>query len=159
VRYAGQPHAPQRNIGVGAALAAQTTRIPRRLTLVLPDGTRKGLEGDAQPAGPGAWSLPPVTSTERAGLYKIEIEGGENIAFAVQLDAREGDLDRLSPGELASVHPSLIAVSSTSGVRRESDDPEPQRGELWRGLAAACFVFLVLESLWAAWVGRSRSRR
>jgi hypothetical protein len=159
VRYAGQNDRAVRNLGVGATFAAETTRIPRKSTLVLPDGTRQAIEGEAKPVGPGAWMLPPVTSTDRAGLYKIEIEGGEGLAFAVQLDAREGDLDRLAPTELASVHPALVSVSSDDRGRSDTDDPEVQRGELWRWLAGACFTFLVLETLWAAWIGRSRSVR
>jgi hypothetical protein len=37
------------------------------------------------------------------------------------------------------------------------DPRAQQRGELWRGIALACLAALVLESLWAAWIGRRRS--
>jgi aerotolerance regulator-like protein len=156
VRYAGQPRPPQRNVAVNEPLQAEVASFPRKLTLLQPDGSRRSVPGEPQPSGPGAWALPAIAATERAGLYQLELEGAPSIPFAVQLDPREGDLDRLGPNELSAVHPALVLVGSTSSERPDEEGSQPERGELWRPIAAACLAFLVLESLWAAWVGRSR---
>jgi hypothetical protein len=79
------------------------------------------------------------------------------VYFAVQLEPREGDLERLDATELAAVHPGLVLVGSGAGKGRAGDEDVERQGELWRWLAGACLAFLVLESLWAAWLGHKRS--
>jgi hypothetical protein len=96
-------------------------------------------------------------ATERAGVYRIQAEGGTSEPFAVQLDVREGDLARISSVELTGVHPALELATSSAAREENPEEAPPPKGELWRGVAIACFVALVLESLWAAWIGRSRS--
>ncbi len=156
LRYAGRPRASARNVGVGQPLRAEVTAFPRELKLVRPDGSRRLLDAEPQSAGANVWSLPTVTETDRAGLYTIETVGAGEIAFAVQVDPDEGDLDRLGAAELDALHPALRLVARDA--QSASTAPEaPDRGELWRWLAGACLVALVLESLWAAWIGRSRA--
>jgi hypothetical protein len=72
----------------------------------------------------------------------------------VQFDAREGDLERLSREELGSLHRALRLPQAEQ--RESADKPEPERGELWRALAIATLCFLVVESLFAAFIGRRR---
>jgi len=154
-RYAGRPVAPARNLSVGAPLIAQLTSFPRGGQLVSPDDTRRTIQNEPVVEGVGRWSLAIVDSTPRVGLYRMMFDGAPTEAFAVGLDAREGDLDRLAPNELASLHRAL-ALSSDSNKNADEDAPAPTRGELWRFLAILCFAALCLETLWAAWVGRSR---
>lgn len=158
-RYAARPAAPSRNVALGAALLAEVNTFPRTPALVLPDGSRRPLESAPETAGPGTWRLAALGATERAGLYKLELEGASALPFAVQFDAREGDLDRMGANELASLHPALVAVGRDDGPRTKDDDEPARQGELWRPIAIACFVALALETLWAAWVGRSRRLR
>ena len=157
LRYGARSQAPRRNLTPGEPLEAEVTgSIPHGLTLVTPDGTRRALEGDVLPVVGGRWKLPgiPGKDTERVGAYRIEREGGSPIPFAVQLDAREGDLERLPPEEVKLLHNVFALPSAAAGP---SDDKQhADRGELWRGIALACLVFLCLESLWAAWIGRRR---
>jgi len=155
-RHAADPSAPPRNVGVGAAIVAEVETFPRNPSLVLPDGARRALEAEPEPIGPGLWRVAALGATERAGIYRLEIEGATPEPFAAQADAAEGDLERVAHAELASLHPALELVGSDARAEREQDDEASTKGELWRGVAIACFVALVLETLWAAWLGRSR---
>ncbi len=159
VRYAGTTPDRDPNLEVGGAYAARVESFPRKLTLLSPDGTRSQVAGEVQSIGPGTWMLPAVTATERAGLYTIEIEGRAGLPFAVSLDTRESDLTRLSAPELAALHPALRAAGAAGSTRRDDDTQNDQKGELWRVIAAATLACIVLETLWAAWIGRTRSVR
>ncbi|HEV8114324.1 MAG TPA: BatA domain-containing protein [Planctomycetota bacterium] len=163
LRYAARPSAPPRNLAPGEALVAESASFPRSLALVRPDGSRSAIDGVAEELADGRWRLPviPGKDTEKAGLYKIEMESAGSragsIAFAVRLDANEGDLERVAREELASLHPALVAVAPGDAGDRGVDPGRFQRGELWRGIALACLAALVCETLWAAWIGRRRS--
>ncbi len=141
----------------GADFVAETPTYPRGVELVLPGGERRTLSGEPLEVGPGRWRLPAVrgADTARTGLYRLAIEGASDVRFAVLLDPREGDLERLWEGELEGLHPALRLLESAS-----SDAPEggegAARGELWRWLALAALLALVAESLWGAWLGLRR---
>jgi hypothetical protein len=147
-----------RNLPIGSALAAEVQAFPRGTLLVRPDGSRLALDGEAEPLAGNRWKLPvvPGRETHTSGLYRIETEGAGALAFAVALDPFEGDLERLAPEELASVHPALVAVRAGSSAQDDADEEAARRGELWRLVAALCLLALVLESLWGAWIGRRR---
>jgi hypothetical protein len=157
LRYGARAEAPRRNLAPGEPLVVHVTVFPHGLALVGPDGTRRALEGDVGQEPGGSWKLPEITrkDTERIGAYRIEREGAPAIPFAVQLDAREGDLERLPPEEAAQL--SSVFVLPQSESNREHNPAQPERGELWRQIALGCLVFLCLESLWAAYLGRKRS--
>jgi hypothetical protein len=161
IRHAAYTETSARNVSPGEPLSAEVPAFPRNPQLVRPDGTRRPLEGEAERAGTGNWKLPivPGKETERVGAYKIEMEGLPALHFAVQLDPLEGDLDRISPAELDALHPAFTTLRSGEGGNKADDRVAPQRGELWRWLALGCLVALVLESLWAAWIGMHRSVR
>jgi len=155
VRYAASPVRPEYNVEVGGRLVAEVSSFPRGVSVVRPDGSRRNLDGEPAPIGPLTWRLPAVTDTERAGLYRLEIEGAESIPFSVRIDPEEGDLDRLSRDEVVALHPAMVPVSA--GERAvERDEDAARRGELWRLLAALALAALVGESLWAAWLGWKR---
>ena len=159
VRHAGAAQESDPNLDVGASYAARVEIFPRKLALLSPDGTRTTIQGEAQALGPGAWRLPVLSTTERAGMYEIEVEGRANLPFAVVLDTRESDLARLDPSELSTLHPALVPAGLVNGPRRNDDTRSDQKGELWRAIAAAALACIVLETLWAAWIGRTRSVR
>ena len=121
--------------------------------MVSPNGARRPLDGESLEVAQGIWRLPPVPQLERAGLWRVEWEGTD-VQFAVELDPDEGDLERLGPGELTALHRAWH-IYQPSDDRRDDDD-RPDRGEIWRWLAAMALLALVLETLWAAWIGRSR---
>ncbi|MFN0243458.1 MAG: BatA domain-containing protein [Planctomycetota bacterium] len=159
LRYATRADEPPRNVAPGEPLSAEVATFPHGPELVRPDGSRRALDGESEALGNGRFRLPqvPAKETERIGAYKIELAGAAPLSFAVQLDAGEGDLLRLAGAELEALHRAFVPVSSTSEGRGRDDATPPQRGELWRGIAAACLAALVLESLWAAWLGKRRN--
>ncbi len=158
LRHAHVRDGAPRNVGIGAPLAAELAAFPRSMTLVRPDGTRRAIDGQPEELPGGRWRLPsvPGRETERSGLYRIETETAGTLAFAVGIDPLEGDLGRLSTAELGKVHPSLVALRGPDEEAASTDPDAARRGELWRFVALACLAFLVLESLWAAWIGRRR---
>jgi hypothetical protein len=159
VRNAGTAQESDPNLGVGGSYAGTVEVFPRKLALLSPDGARRAIVGEPQQLGPGVWRLPSVNSTERAGMYEIEIEGRAGLPFAVTLDARESDLARMNAGELSALHPLLEDAGTPGGTRHNEDPQAEQKGELWRLIAAAALACIVLDTLWAAWIGRERSVR
>ena len=157
LRYAGRPGGASRNASVGETLVAEVDAFPRGMTLAAPDGARRPLSGAPEEIAKGTWRLPPIPSADRAGLWRIEMDGREPVLFGVQLDPAESDLSRMAPNEM-SFHPALALARPNTG-RVEQDGGGPRRGELWRILAQACLAALILESLWAAWLGHKRRAR
>lgn len=155
VRYAATREVAPRNVRVGAALVAEVPSFPRDAVVVHPDGTRAPLAGASQEVIPGTWALPPIHATDRVGRWSVELEGQPDVVFSVQLEAAEGDLERILGPELEAEH--AVWLFHERGDRAGAD-PErtPERGELWRPLAFAALAFLVGETLWAAWIGRGR---
>ncbi len=93
--------------------------------------------------------------THRAGLYELtwDMPGRDDDRtqwFALSPDGRESDLRRLSQEEFEQLLPGIDAEfidatdPSTGGAQRE----------IWRTLAMLLLGFVVIESAFAAWVGR-----
>ena len=160
LRYAATSEEAPRNVAPGSPLAAEVAQFPRNVNLVRPDGSRRALDGDPQALNGGRWKLPvvPGKDTEKSGVYKIEMEGARSLSFAVGVDPLEGDLDRINGAELRALSTALVSLDTPEGAKT-TDDRDSQRGELWRGIAICCLVALVLESLWAAWLGQKRGAR
>ena len=153
--HVGQQGADQRNLPPQAQAHLLVEGFPREAELVRPDGSRRSIDGEAERSRGDLWALPTIPSedTAQVGLYQIELAGGRKEAFAIQLDYREGDLDRLSAAELTGLH---SALRHRENLREGSASEGPRQGELWRWLALACILSLVCESLWAAWLGAKR---
>ncbi|MFT5049018.1 MAG: hypothetical protein ACI8QZ_000407 [Chlamydiales bacterium] len=154
--HAGRSHIPARNIAPTTSLFIDVVGFPRGPELVRPDSTRRALEGEPEETGSGEWRLPEVRSsdTERAGLYRIEIEGASAVPFAVHVDPSEGNLERMLPAEIGGLHRALEMVDD--GPDRGEQEGGPRRGEIWRWLAMAALFALIGETLWGAWVGTKR---
>jgi Aerotolerance regulator N-terminal len=157
LRYAGSRPQPARVLRPGEPLSLVVDTFPRMAELRRADGSRRSLDGEPQELPDGRWRLPEVggNETERAGLYTIGLDGKLSEPFAVQLDRAESDLTRMSPGELASLHPALVLLERGEDAGSVSQDGS-QRGEVWRWVAILCLAFLVGESLWGAWIGQRR---
>ena len=157
LRYGARAEAPRRNLAPGEPLQVEVTgAFPSKLVLVTPEGARHALDGDVVQTVGGPWKLPgiPGKDTERIGAYRIESEGASAIPFAVQLDAREGDLERLPSEEAQQL--SAVFLLPHGAAATIHDPSHSDRGELWRQIALACLACLCLESLWAAYLGRKR---
>jgi hypothetical protein len=156
--YGARAEAPRRNIAPGEPLEVELSGevFPRNLTLLSPEGGRRTLEGEVKQLEGGRLQLPQIQEkdTERIGAYRIERDGAPAIPFAVQLDPREGDLERLPTDEVVQLN--SVFVQPEHAHNASADPARPERGELWRWIAFACLGFLCLESLWAAFLGRKR---
>jgi hypothetical protein len=159
LRHAGLRHAPEPNLEPGGTVALEVASFPRSPVVVRAHSeTRRALEGEALETRSGRWRLPSLSSenTERVGLYRIELEGAPSQPFAVQLDAREGDLERLTGAEIGALHPALTYVAAGQEEGEDGGAELGNRGELWRWLALAALLAVVGESLWGAWLGHKR---
>ena len=156
LRSSARPVVPTSNLEVFEPLVAELEVFPRSPIVLRPDGSRRPLDGEPVALGTRRWQLPAFTATDRAGLYRVEVEGESPLPFAVRLEAREGDLDRIPTSELSAMHPALEV--SAAGAESKGDETAPAQGELWRGLLICALLALVGESLWAAFLGYKRSR-
>jgi hypothetical protein len=100
-----------------------------------------------------------VADTRRAGLYRMTWEegplGSQQDTFAANPDPRESDLGRISEGDLkAMLRPLEVEVASANS--KGADLFSPTGREIWHELAWGLFGLLILESIFATWVGRSR---
>ncbi|TDJ67970.1 MAG: hypothetical protein E2O39_13865 [Planctomycetota bacterium] len=158
IRYAGRRRVPSRNVGPGTPVTIEVDDVfPRSPVLVSADGEQRPIDGAADEFRKNRWRLPtiPGRDTERAGLYRVELEGALPEPFAVQLDPGEGDLARLAPAAAAALHPAFVPLARGE-TERGGDDDQPRRGEIWRWLALGALLALTGESLWAGWLGHKR---
>lgn len=146
------------NLAPREAFTAEVDSFPRRIEWIGPDGEgHKSIEGEAEELPGGRWRLPAIEPDllARAGLYRLEAEGAEDVLVAVRLDAAEGDLSRITPEALNAIHHAL-APYDPSGTGSQDSGGIGQKGELWRGLALAALLALIGESLFGAWIGYRR---
>lgn len=95
------------------------------------------------------------TDTHQAGLYTLswDVPGSDELSkklYALSPDTRESDLRQLSEEELTQMLP---GVDLTLVDASDPGSAGAQR-ELWRTLAMLLLGFVVIESTFAAWVGR-----
>lgn len=162
LRYAGRPDVAPRNTKLGLAMHLEVPQFPRQLSLVKPDGSTRSLDGDPEELPSGKWLLPATQPVDQVGLWKVELGARSSdsktaAAFAVQFPPQEGDMERIPPTELAGVHPVWLPLDPELESSDREQTSQPRSGELWRGFARLCLAFLILESLWGAWIGRRRT--
>jgi hypothetical protein len=155
-RYAGRESLAPRNVPIGTSIALEVHDFPRSPMLIPPGGTRRRLDGEPHQLAQGLWSLPAIENLDRTGLWQVELEGGRKLPFAAQFDVFEGDLERISAEELETSHPVWRSHRTSDDGEDLGNESEGARGELWRFLAAAVLLVLILETLWAAWIGHGR---
>ncbi len=157
LRYAGRGPLERRNAAVGETLQPVLSTFPRSPVLLAPDGSRQSVDGEPQEIADGVWRLGPLGPLEEVGTWTLETQDGAGLPIAVQLDPREGDLARMSPAELEAQHAGWH-VRGDERDERGDDQALAGRGELWRWFAGAALAALVLETLWAAWIGHGRRK-
>jgi hypothetical protein len=100
-----------------------------------------------------------VPDTRRAGVYRVSWDEGplgtQQDLFAVNPDPRESVLERIDARTLKSWWEPL-AVEIISARSHEADLLAATGREIWRDLALSLLVLLIIESVCATWVGRSR---
>ena len=155
LRYAGRGPLRRRNLAVGDTLMPEVDSFPRSPMLISPIGSRQPIDDEPEEVAEGVWRLGPLGPLDETGLWRIETQDGSMIPLAVEFDAEEGDLERMAPDELEASHPAWSVYDGRDGSAG-GDTQRANRGELWRWFAGACLAALILETLWAAWIGRGR---
>ncbi len=100
-----------------------------------------------------------VPDTRRAGVYRLAWDEGplgtQQDLYAANPDPRESLLERISATELKSLlEPLDVEIATAKGDGGSLFSPTGR--EIWRDLASALFVLLIIEAIFATWVGRSR---
>jgi len=100
-----------------------------------------------------------VPDTRRAGLYRISWDEGplgtQQDYYAANPDPRESELERIGTAELRGMLDPLD-VEVVSARTAGSELFSPMGHEIWHELALGLLVLLIVESIFATWVGRSR---
>lgn len=158
VRYAGRRDAPRRDGLPGEAPPLMSPEFPQQAMLLRPDGTSRALAGESTPTPDGQFLLPRPArkDAEHTGLYTVRALDSAPMPFAIALDPSESALQRLGSAALASLHSNIFVTSPSDGAGNSASADDGQEGELWRLVAWICLLFLVLESLWGARLGRRR---
>ncbi len=100
-----------------------------------------------------------VPDTRLAGLYRLAWDEGplgtQQDLYAANPDPRESALERIGASELKTMlGPLRVEVASARGDGGNLFSPTGR--EVWHELAWGLLVLLVVESIFAMWVGRSR---
>ena len=100
-----------------------------------------------------------LPDTRQAGLYRVAWDEGtlgtQQDLFASNPDPRESGLDRLAAADLkALLAPLMVEVTVPKGDG--TDAPAATGREVWHEMAWGLLGLLLLEPIFASWVGRSR---
>jgi hypothetical protein len=100
-----------------------------------------------------------VADTRYRGAYRLAWDEGslgtQQDLYAANDDPRESTLERIPQAELKS----MLEPLDVEIIRSRGDGADlfsATGREIWRDLAAALLVLLIVESIFATWVGRSR---
>ena len=100
-----------------------------------------------------------IPDTRRAGLYRISWDEGplgtQQEAYAANPDPRESDLARITESDLKNLLRPL-SVEVASAKAKDANLFAPTGREVWHELAWGLLGVLIIESILATWVGRSR---
>jgi hypothetical protein len=99
-----------------------------------------------------------IADTRRAGVYRLGWDEGplgtQQDLFAANPDPRESALERIAQPELrAMLDPLAVEIASARGGAQLF---AATGREIWHELAWGLLILLLVESLFASWVGRAR---
>lgn len=168
-RYLTAGESKERDLLVLDSIPLRNARFPRKVSWIDSTGSRRNIDATPQNAekesGGEMYVLPPITETQRPGVYatEMEIASGasgtttEKTYFAVNVEPKEGDLERLTAEMVPGFFPGMAVAWSAGGDSAPAAPAQPKdRGEIWTELVIAGISILALESLLAAWFGRRR---
>jgi hypothetical protein len=115
------------------------------------------LAEEASDRGPGVAIR--IPDTRLAGPYRLTWDegslGNQQDLYVSNPDPRESLLERIAPADLKTMlEPLAVEIAAPRGDGSELFAASGR--EIWRDLAAVLLVLLIVESLFATWVGRSR---
>ncbi|MEE8143106.1 MAG: hypothetical protein V3T77_08400, partial [Planctomycetota bacterium] len=132
----------------------------RRVLLLPPDGGAVPLALEERPDHRSF--LLKVPGQSRPGAYEVRFGGkstdeeSRSEWFAVNVDPREGQLERISGEELREFYPEIILKEQTE---KDGGDSSHRGGEVWRNIFWVVLVLLGMESLLALHFGRGQRVR
>ena len=153
----------EHDLTVGAAIAKGVALPPATATMTAPDGKARPLGTMPTTAKNGEYALPGFADTRAPGLYALDVTfGGDDTPlhelYAVNVDARESDLRFLDAKQIPSVFERVTVASYGREVSIERGSKEPERqGEIWKRLAIALLILVLLETVLAWRFGRFTS--
>jgi Aerotolerance regulator N-terminal len=165
VRGAARPTPLANTITAGERMrrVVQTSQQLSNIKVSPPGGGEpESLSAVPKEEGPGKEApsvLITVPDTRRAGVYRITWDEGssgtQEDLYAANPDPRESALERIEAPELKSFL-SPLEVEIIRARSNEGNMFSSTGREIWHDLAIALAVLLVVESIFATWVGRSR---
>jgi hypothetical protein len=153
----------EHDLTVGAAIAKSVLLPPATAAMTTPDGRARPLGDMPRAATRGEYRLPVFPDTKVPGLYALDVTfGGDDVPlhelYAVNVDARESELKFLDHEQVTSVFDHVAIASYGHEISIESGAKEPERqGEIWKRLAMALLVLVLLETVLAWRFGRYTS--
>ena len=165
VRGSARPTRLSNNVTAGEPVrrVVQSSQAVANVRLTGPGGGEpRSLAAMPLPDTPGelgpAFALD-VPDTRRAGLYRIAWDegplGSQHDLYAANPDPRESDLERITTDDLKTIlQPLAVEVAAARGDRAALFAPTGR--EIWHELAWGLLVLLIVESIFATWVGRYR---
>ena len=135
-------------VGQPFVLPAFADDLPR--TILRPDGRKESIATDKRV----------YKNTDMPGIYSVQT-GNQSFPFAVNLPAGESDTTAM-PLEKLQMHDVLLGKQTSQATRLEQmqllkDKELENRQKIWKWLAVAAFVFLILETLFAGLAARRSS--
>lgn len=158
------PDLSETNLGIGDRIRRTERAIPSSIAVVLPNADRMPLEASFEERENGRYVMPTFDRTFEPGIYTLELEfplgsassSGERkvTRYAVNLDARESDGERLDARALAIAYPN-VALSIVDRIEVGAKDvAATHAGELWRAALYLVLALLVAELLLSSWFDR-----
>jgi hypothetical protein len=148
-----------RNLSPGQVLSAAfpTADTGTRLRLELPDQSSLQLPVVSK----GGRAMVEFDGTQRPGLYTLFPQGREPIYFAVNVERKESDLQRLTSGEIEKLggESGVLVVKNGDEYQKRSRERQVGR-ELWRLFLCGTLFCLFAELFFQQWVtgvGRRRA--
>jgi hypothetical protein len=165
VRGAARPTSLANIVTAGERMQrkVQTSQQLTNIRLNTPGGgepeSLSALPGEENPGKEAPSYTIAIPDTRRSGIYRLSWDegssGSQQDIYAANPDPRESVLERIEAPELKSFLAPL-AIEITRARNNEGNMFSSTGREIWHDLAVTLAVLLVIESVFATWVGRSR---
>lgn len=161
VLHLSQTSKPRRQLGIGESFDEYLTQeqYSKEVRIMRPDG-QPTIQSPQEIKGEERFRLS-YNNTQKPGIYTVEFTDSpskRSLYFAVNIDAREGNLEKLSVEEMREALPGLKIRLMDNEEFNEATESAQAGGanEFWKMALTAVLALLVLESVLAMMFGRRR---
>jgi len=160
--YLAADETAARNLLAGERITFEIDKYAPRAWVELPSAERRRLEVQSSEEQDRQRFLIGFEETSEPGIYRIgglpsdspEADGDEaDRLFAVNVNAREGDLRSIDQTELRSRFPEFDFSFRRHYARATDDEGRPREGEIWKYLLVSVLALLLLEGFLAQYFG------